>query len=155
MRRLVWKLWRWVEPFWLILSRPSIHFSLGFLTIGGFVAGIMFWGGFNTALELTNTETFCVSCHEMRDNVFAPRIVRLAVGGTIEWTNEGRSTHNVTADDGAFASSDLAPGDAFEESFPTAGAFPYFCRRSRPRSTPPSPAASWSSRPASTRRLWS
>ena len=30
----------------------------------------MFWGGFNTALELTNTETFCISCHEMRDNVY-------------------------------------------------------------------------------------
>ena len=64
---------------------------------------------------------------EVRDNVFAPRIVRVAVGGTIEWTNEGRSTHNISADDGAFASSDLAPGDAFEETFPTAGAFPYFC----------------------------
>ena len=33
--------------------------------------GILFWGGFNTALELTNTERFCISCHEMRDNVFA------------------------------------------------------------------------------------
>jgi cytochrome c-type protein NapC len=35
------------------------------------VAGIIFWGGFNTALEVTNTEKFCTSCHEMRDNVFA------------------------------------------------------------------------------------
>ena len=41
-------------------------------------------------------------------------------------TRDG-APHNVTADDGAFASSDLAPGDAFEETFPTAGAFPYFC----------------------------
>ncbi len=36
----------------------------------GFVVGIIFWGGFNTAMELTNTETFCISCHEMRDNVY-------------------------------------------------------------------------------------
>ena len=28
------------------------------------------WGGFNWALELTNTETFCVSCHEMERNVY-------------------------------------------------------------------------------------
>jgi cytochrome c-type protein NapC len=35
------------------------------------VAGVIFWGAFNTALELTNTETFCISCHEMRDNVYA------------------------------------------------------------------------------------
>ncbi len=36
----------------------------------GFFAGIIFWGGFNTAMELTNTEAFCISCHEMRDNVY-------------------------------------------------------------------------------------
>lgn len=35
-----------------------------------FVGGIVFWGGFNTVLEATNTETFCISCHEMRDNVY-------------------------------------------------------------------------------------
>jgi cytochrome c-type protein NapC len=55
---------------WGILSRPSAHFSLGFLTVGGFLAGIFFWGGFNTALEATNTETFCILCHEMRNNVY-------------------------------------------------------------------------------------
>ena len=56
--------------FWRIASRPSAHFSLGFLAMGGFVCGLLFWGGFNTALEATNTETFCTSCHEMRDNVY-------------------------------------------------------------------------------------
>lgn len=55
---------------WRTLRSPSAHFSLGFLTLGGFIGGIVFWGGFNTALEATNTETFCVSCHEMHDNVF-------------------------------------------------------------------------------------
>ncbi len=45
-------------------------FSLGTLVLAGFFAGIMFWGAFNTALELTNTEPFCTSCHEMRTNVF-------------------------------------------------------------------------------------
>ena len=52
------------------MRRPSVHYSLGFLTMGGFIAGIVFWGGFNTALEATNTEAFCIGCHEMRDNVF-------------------------------------------------------------------------------------
>lgn len=56
---------------WRTLSRPSMHISLGVLVVGGFVMGIVFWGGFNTALELTNTERFCISCHEMRDNVYA------------------------------------------------------------------------------------
>jgi cytochrome c-type protein NapC len=35
-----------------------------------FLAGILFWGAFNTVMEWTNKETFCISCHEMRDNVF-------------------------------------------------------------------------------------
>lgn len=39
------------------------------LSIGG-VLGILFWGGFNWAMEATNNEAFCISCHEMRDNVF-------------------------------------------------------------------------------------
>ena len=56
--------------YWRVLASPSRHFSLGFLTLGGFIAGIVFWGGFNTALEATNTEKFCTGCHEMRDNVF-------------------------------------------------------------------------------------
>ncbi len=55
---------------WRILSSPSKYYSLGFLTVGGFIAGIIFWGGFNTALEVTNTEEFCIGCHEMEDNVY-------------------------------------------------------------------------------------
>jgi len=44
--------------------------SLGVLFVA-FVVGILFWGGFNWAMEMTNTEKFCISCHEMRDNVYA------------------------------------------------------------------------------------
>lgn len=44
------------------------------MPIGGvaavFVGGIIFWGGFNTAMEATNTKQFCISCHEMRDFVY-------------------------------------------------------------------------------------
>jgi cytochrome c-type protein NapC len=35
-----------------------------------FMAGVVSWGGFNTVLEWTNTEKFCISCHEMHDNVY-------------------------------------------------------------------------------------
>ncbi|MFQ5439427.1 MAG: NapC/NirT family cytochrome c [Paracoccaceae bacterium] len=37
---------------------------------GIFVFGILVWGGFNWSLELTNTEAFCISCHDMRATVF-------------------------------------------------------------------------------------
>ncbi len=40
------------------------------LLSSAFVAGILFWGAFNTALEWTNREEFCISCHEMYDNVY-------------------------------------------------------------------------------------
>lgn len=35
-----------------------------------FLAGILFWGGFHTAVDMTNTLEFCTTCHEMRDNVY-------------------------------------------------------------------------------------
>lgn len=54
---------------WQALKRPSRR-SLGALVGVGFVAGIVFWGGFNTAMEATNTEAFCISCHEMEENVY-------------------------------------------------------------------------------------
>ena len=54
---------------WARLRRPSKK-SLGGLLAVGFVVGILFWGGFNTAMEATNTEKFCISCHEMYDNVY-------------------------------------------------------------------------------------
>ena len=59
-----------LKRYWGTISRPSLHYSLGFLTIGGFIAGVIFWGSFNTALEAANTEAFCTGCHEMRNNVY-------------------------------------------------------------------------------------
>ena len=56
---------------WRCLWRPATSLSVGVLTIGGFVFGILFWGGFNWAVELSNSEAFCISCHEMRNNVYA------------------------------------------------------------------------------------
>ncbi|OIQ47435.1 MAG: cytochrome C [Gammaproteobacteria bacterium MedPE] len=61
---------KWIVGFWNIFRKPSMHYSLGFLTLGGFLAGIIFWGGFNTGLEMTNTEEFCIGCHEMENNVY-------------------------------------------------------------------------------------
>ena len=53
---------------WGVLRRPSAKYSLLTLVVGGFAAGIVFWGGFHTVVEATNTETFCIGCHEMRNN---------------------------------------------------------------------------------------
>ncbi len=53
---------------WAVLSRPTSRWSLGGLLAFGIVTGIILWGGFNWALELTNSETFCLTCHEMEQN---------------------------------------------------------------------------------------
>jgi len=55
---------------WNTLKRPSAKYSLLGLLVVGFFGGIIFWGGFNTAMEATNTLDFCISCHEMRDTVY-------------------------------------------------------------------------------------
>jgi len=34
------------------------------------IVGVVFWGGFNTVMEATNTMEFCISCHEMEENVY-------------------------------------------------------------------------------------
>ncbi|PWC16456.1 cytochrome c-type protein NapC [Brenneria corticis] len=56
------RLWQW----W---RRPS-RLALGTLVLLGFAGGILFLGGFNTTMQLSNSEAFCISCHEMRDNVY-------------------------------------------------------------------------------------
>jgi len=48
-------------------QRPRAWYWFG-IPVGGFVMfaiGIIFWGGFNTAMEMTSTLEFCTSCHEM------------------------------------------------------------------------------------------
>ena len=73
--------WFWLNPWVRTATHPPVTLSLAFLTLGGFVAGVLFWGGFNTALENTNTEQFCTSCHEMKTNVFEE------LKGTIHYAN--------------------------------------------------------------------
>ena len=59
-----------IKRYWNILKKPSAKYSLLSLLVVGFIAGILFWGGFHTALEETNTLEFCIGCHEMRDTVY-------------------------------------------------------------------------------------
>ncbi|MEE9317476.1 MAG: NapC/NirT family cytochrome c, partial [Rhodospirillales bacterium] len=61
---MVWLTKKWKSLLGLISLRPLMGLSAVFL------AGIIFWGGFNWSLEITNTEQFCISCHEMRNYVY-------------------------------------------------------------------------------------
>jgi cytochrome c-type protein NapC len=53
-----------------LLRKPSAKYSFAGIASLFFVLGIIFWGGFNTAMEQTNKLEFCITCHEMRDNVY-------------------------------------------------------------------------------------
>lgn len=57
------KVWQW-------LRQPSARYATGTLFVVGVIAGIVFWGGFNTAMEATNSLAFCISCHEMENTVY-------------------------------------------------------------------------------------
>jgi cytochrome c-type protein NapC len=48
-----------------VIMGATIGAALFFMLLG-----VIFWGGFNTAMEATNTLDFCISCHEMNDNVY-------------------------------------------------------------------------------------
>ena len=62
---------------WSFLRKPSVKYSVLAIGLVSFAAGIIFWGGFNTAMEQTNKLEFCIGCHEMRDNVYQEYITTI------------------------------------------------------------------------------
>lgn len=63
-----------------------------------------------------------------RDDSFAPRSLSVPVGSTVQWINEGDSSHTVTSDAGKFNSGTLNPGGSFEFTFKQAGDYYYHCQ---------------------------
>jgi len=55
---------------WQALKSPSSKYSLGFLILVIFTVSSIFWIGFHYSMDATNTEEFCISCHEMEKFVF-------------------------------------------------------------------------------------
>lgn len=58
---------------------------------------------------------------------FSPVAVELKVGDTVEWMNDDPFPHNATADNGAWASGDIGPGQAWRFRADRTGRFPYAC----------------------------
>lgn len=60
-----------VSRLWALLKRPSTAIPVSVLLLAGIVVGIAGWGTFHAFLGYTNTEEFCISCHEMKDHSYA------------------------------------------------------------------------------------
>jgi cytochrome c-type protein NapC len=51
------------------LSTPSTRFALGTLVATGLLLGVVGVAGFEFAMQETSSDEFCLSCHELADNV--------------------------------------------------------------------------------------
>jgi cytochrome c-type protein NapC len=57
------------KRYWQMMRTPS-RVATGFIATFFFLSGIAYTLTFNWTMAVTNTEEFCVGCHEMKDNVF-------------------------------------------------------------------------------------
>ena len=63
----------------------------------------------------------------IKDFEFQPRELTVKAGANVTWTNEGGSSHTVTADDGSFESPTLGAGKTFSRRFTKPGTYRYHC----------------------------
>lgn len=75
----------------------------------------------------STTVTIVSGASTLTSTAFAPSPVTVAVGTTVSWLNSDTTTHNSIANNGAWTSTSLAPGNRFNFTFTTAGSFPYHC----------------------------
>jgi plastocyanin len=64
----------------------------------------------------------------MKDFDFAPKEIKVKVGTTITWKNDGAKPHSATAVDKSFDTGIYQPGEAQGATFNTAGTFLYYCQ---------------------------
>jgi plastocyanin len=63
----------------------------------------------------------------VRGFAFGPADIRVRAGERLTWVNCDTDSHTSTGDQGEWASPLLAPGEAFTQTFTTAGEFSYHC----------------------------
>jgi plastocyanin len=56
---------------------------------------------------------------------FSPRSITINFGDTVKWTNGDKVNHQIVANNGAFASGTLKPGQSYSFTFKTSGAYSY------------------------------
>jgi plastocyanin len=69
-------------------------------------------------------ETHAIS---IKNGKCTPAKLTLAVGDSIEITNDDNKDHRIQSDDGTFDSGKLKPGESYKFKFTKAGTFTYAC----------------------------
>jgi plastocyanin len=64
---------------------------------------------------------------DMKNIAFSPNSVTVKVGQTVKWVNQDTVAHNVTAQSGAFKSTNFGPGGSFTFKATKPGTFGYVC----------------------------
>ena len=65
---------------------------------------------------------------DIRDFLYSPDPIEIAAGDTVAWTNQDPVPHTATAEDrDVLQSGTISPGASFNQVFPEAGEFGYFC----------------------------
>ncbi len=64
---------------------------------------------------------------EIKNFAFNSKELEVPVGSTVTWTNLDSVAHTATADEGAFNSGNLNPGESYSIDLKTAGSFTYNC----------------------------
>jgi plastocyanin len=59
--------------------------------------------------------------------LYAPMTIRIRAGETVEWVNDDAVVHTVTAENGAFDSRGIQPGERWRARFNEPGRYPYTC----------------------------
>lgn len=81
-----------------------------------------------TAAETTEGPLPTSASITIVDEAFHPPAFEVATGATVRWEHlDGDEEHTVSSTDGAFNSGVLTGGQVFEQTFDTAGVYPYFC----------------------------
>jgi plastocyanin len=62
-----------------------------------------------------------------QDDQFVPAMTTLTAGTPLTWQNDGIEEHTITADDNAYDSGSLDPGQTFALTFDTPGTYAYYC----------------------------
>lgn len=64
---------------------------------------------------------------QLGEHFFDPSSIKIKIGTTVIWRNNGQQTHDIHARDGSFNSPPLGPGSTFTFTFTKPGHYPYYC----------------------------